>query len=191
MADFVAALEGRIQSMAATHELLSHRRWQGIPLAQLIERELAPYATGANTHIDGADDILSADAGQAVAMVIHELATNAAKFGALSTAAGNVGVRWSQGQNGQAHGWLCIDWVERGGPMVMPNTRTGYGTSVIRDLIPYELGGTVDLMLASEGVRCEIKIPSHWLSVGEPPGDAPTAPRLRDHQASSLEANLS
>jgi PAS domain S-box-containing protein len=191
MADFVAALEGRIQSMAATHELLSHRRWQGIPLVQLVERELAPYATGANTRIDGADDILSADAGQAVAMVIHELATNAAKFGALSTAAGNVCVRWSQEQNGQSHGRLFIEWLESGGPKVMPTTRLGYGTSVIRDLIPYELGGTVDLTLAPEGVRCEIKIPIHWLSVGELPEHAPTDLRRRDHHASSLHANLS
>jgi len=189
MVDFVAALEGRIQSMAATHELLSHRRWQGIPLAQLVQRELAPYATDTNTRIDGADDILSADAGQAVAMVIHELATNAAKFGALSTAAGNVRVRWSQGQNGQSHGRLCIEWVESGGPKVMPNTRSGYGTSVIRDLIPYELGGTVDLVLAPDGVRCEIKIPTHWLSEGEPRGDAATDLRPRDHHASDHHAS--
>jgi PAS domain S-box-containing protein len=191
MADFVAALEGRIQSMAATHELLSHRRWQGIPLAQLVQRELAPYATDTNTRIDGADDILSADAGQAVAMVIHELATNAAKFGALSTATGNVYVRWSQGQNGQSRGRLCIEWVESGGPEVLPNIRSGYGTSVIRDLIPYELGGTVDLVLAPEGVRCEIKIPIHWLSAGEPPGHAATDLRPSDHRASGYHVNLS
>jgi two-component sensor histidine kinase len=124
-------------------------------------------------------------------MVIHELATNAAKFGALSTAAGNVYVRWSQGQNGQSHGRLCIEWVESGGPKVLPNTRSGYGTSVIRDLIPYELGGTVDLVLAPEGVRCDIKIPIHWLSDGEPRGDAATDLRPRDHPASAHHANLS
>jgi PAS domain S-box-containing protein len=190
MGDFVAALEGRIQSMAATHELLSHRRWQGIPLAQLVQRELAPYATGTNTRIDGADDILSADAGQALAMVIHELATNAAKFGALSTGAGNVWVRWGQEQNGRSHGRLCIEWLESGGPRVMPMVRSGYGASVIRDLIPYELGGTVDLVLAPEGVRCEIKIPTHWLASAEPTADAAIDLRPGDHPASSQHATL-
>jgi len=84
MAAFVSALEGRIASMARTHELLSGRRWHGIPLAELVQRELAPYATGGNTRLEGTDDILSAEAGQPVAMVFHELATHAAKFGALS-----------------------------------------------------------------------------------------------------------
>ena len=85
MADFVTALDGRIKSMATTHELLSYRRWHGIPLAELVQRELAPYATAGNTQIEGPDEILSAEAGQAIAMVFHELATNAAKFGALSS----------------------------------------------------------------------------------------------------------
>ncbi len=184
MADFVTALEGRIQSMAATHELLSHRRWQGIPLSQLVERELAPYATGTNTHVDGADDILSADAGQAVAMVFHELATNAAKFGALSATTGNVSVRWGQRQNGRSHSWLCIDWEESGGPKVIANTRSGYGTSVISDLIPYELGGTVDLVLAPAGVRCKIELPAHWLTSSYRPSD-PLTERRPSPQASA------
>ena len=181
MADFVAALDGRIKSMAITHELLSYRRWHGIPLAELVDRELAPYATGSNTQIEGPDVILSADAGQAIAMVFHELATNAAKFGALSTARGRVCVRWSQKRNGHAHSLLSVHWEERGGPNVMPQTRSGYGTSVIRDLIPYELGGAVDLVHAPEGVRCRLEIPAHWLSSGKAPGDLSMDPGLRHH----------
>jgi len=183
MADFVAALDGRIKSMAITHELLSYRRWHGIPLAELVDRELAPYATGSNTQIEGPDVILSADAGQAIAMVFHELATNAAKFGALSTARGRVCVRWSQKRNGHAHSLLSVHWEERGGPNVMPQTRSGYGTSVIRDLIPYELGGAVDLVHAPEGVRCRLEIPAHWLSSGNAPGDLSMDPGLRHYSA--------
>lgn len=181
MVDFVAALDGRIKSMATTHELLSNRRWQGIPLAELVHRELAPYATGSNLQIGGSDDILSAEAGQAIAMVFHELATNAAKFGALSAAGGHVSVRWSHRRNGDAQSWLCIRWEESGGPNVVPQARSGYGTSVIRDLIPYELGGTVDLVHAPEGVCCKLEIPAHWLSSGNQPSDLSTDPSLRHH----------
>jgi two-component sensor histidine kinase len=181
MADFVTALDGRIRSMATTHELLSYRRWHGIPLAELVQRELAPYATGSNTQIEGPDVMLTAKVGQAIAMVFHELATNAAKFGALSATGGRVCVRWSHKRNGHAHSLLSIHWEERGGPNVVPQTRSGYGTSVIRDLVPYELGGTVDLVHAPEGVRCRLEIPAHWLSGGNAPSDLSMEPGLRHH----------
>jgi len=93
MAEFVAALDGRIKSMAITHELLSSQHWQGIPIAELVRRELAPYATASNARIDGPDVVLTAEAGQTLAMVFHELATNAAKFGAMSANSGRISVR--------------------------------------------------------------------------------------------------
>ena len=164
MAEFVAALDGRIKSMAITQELLSRRRWQGIPLAQLVRHELAPYATAGNTRTDGPDVVLSAEASQTLAMVLHELATNAAKFGAMSVIAGRVSVRWSLQRNGHAEGWLCINWEESGGPPVVPPTGSGFGTSVVRELIPYELGGNVELEHPNEGVRCRLQIPMHWLT---------------------------
>jgi PAS domain S-box-containing protein len=185
LADFVAALDGRIKSMATTHELLSYRRWEGIPLAELVQRELAPYVTDSNTQIEGSDEILSAEAGQAIAMVVHELATNAAKFGALSATGGHVSVRWSHRQNGHAQSWLCIRWEESGGPNVLPQTRSGYGTSVIRDLIPYELGGTVDLVHAPGGVRCKLEIPAHWLNSSNPPSERSADLRPRHHPMQS------
>jgi PAS domain S-box-containing protein len=164
MAEFVAALEGRIKSMATTHELLSHRRWQGIPLVELVRQELAPYATTSNAHIDGPGVVLRAEAGQALGMVLHELATNAAKFGAISTGSGSISVRWNFRRNGHAESWLCIQWKESGGPIVMPPTRSGFGTSVVSELIPYELGGNVEPEYACEGFRCKLEIPAHWLT---------------------------
>ena len=116
MAHFVAALDGRLRSMASTHELLSHRQWRGIPLAELLQRELAPYATSNNTEISGPEVILSAEAGQSMAMVLHELVTNAAKHGALSTREGRVSVRWYRPLNGGARDRLVIEWQETGGP---------------------------------------------------------------------------
>ena len=159
MAHFVAALDGRLRSMASTHELLSHSRWRGMPLAELIQRELAPYATGNNTKIEGPEVMLTADAGQAMAMVLHELVTNAVKHGALSTRHGRVSVQWYQLLRDR----LVIHWQEIGGPAVPPSRAYGFGASVIQDLIPYELSGTVDYVLASEGVRCKFEIPAKWI----------------------------
>ena len=162
--EFVTALDGRIKSMAITHELLSARHWQGIALAELLHRELAPYAIAGSTHIDGPDVVLSAEAGQTLAMVFHELATNSAKFGAMSAKSGRVSVRWSFSRDERAERWLRLRWEESGGPLVAEPTRWGFGTSVIRDLVPYELGGTADLAHLPKGVCCNLHIPALWLS---------------------------
>ena len=96
-------------------------------------------------------------------MVLHELATNAAKFGALSAKDGCVAVRWDHLRNGGTQSRLRIQWEESGGPTVRPQARSGYGTSVIRNLVPYELGGRVDIVHAPDGVRCTIEIPDRWI----------------------------
>jgi two-component sensor histidine kinase len=164
MEHFVAALDGRIRSMGSTHELLSHRRWQGISLTELVERELAPYTTGSNTDIGGPEVMLSAEAGQTVATVLHELATNAAKHGALSAPSGRVSIRWRLPLNGSADDRLVLTWEETGGPLVVSRSKSSYGMHVVRELVPYELGGTVDHVLAPEGARCQFEIPLAHLS---------------------------
>jgi two-component sensor histidine kinase/integral membrane sensor domain MASE1 len=164
MDHFVAALDGRLRSLASTHELLSHRRWRGLTLSDLLRRELAPYGRSNNSEIDGPEVTLSAEAGQAIAMVLHELATNAAKHGALSTQEGRVSVRWHWPANGNGQDRLVIEWEESGGPSVGVPSRSGFGTSVIGDLIPYELGGKVDLAFARSGLKCRVEIPSDCVS---------------------------
>ena len=159
MEHFVTALDGRIRSMGSTHELLSHRRWLGIPLAELVQRELAPYATGSNTEITGPEVMLSAEAAQTISMVLHELVTNAAKYGALSVPAGRVSINWSLPLKGCTRNRLIVKWREIDGPMVDPKSKSGYGISAVRQLVPYELDGAVDLVLAPEGARCELEIP--------------------------------
>jgi two-component sensor histidine kinase len=168
MTDFVTALDGRIKALMTTHELLNRRSWHGISLVDLVHRELAPYATANNAEIKGSDDILSADAGQVIGMVLHELATNAAKFGALSNKDGRVWVCWRQQPNGQGENQLRLEWQERGGPQVDSQCRRGYGSGVIRDLIPYELGATVELVHSREGVRCNLEIPARWIADSKP-----------------------
>jgi PAS domain S-box-containing protein len=168
MSDFAAALNGRIQSMARTHELLSASRWRGISVAEIIQRELAPYIKDGNTEIDGPEVVLRAETGQVMAMVVHELATNAAKYGALSTQQGRVSIRWGQSSNGHRYA-LVFEWRETGGPPVVAPQKSGYGTSTIRDVIPYEFAGAVDLTFAASGVKCRIELPADWLSHdGEP-----------------------
>ena len=183
MEHFVAALDGRIRSMGSTHELLSHRRWLGIPLAELVERELAPYTTGSNTEIGGPDVMLSAEASQTMAMVLHELVTNAAKYGALSAPSGRVSVMWRLPVNDSAGERLIFTWRETGGPLVVPPSTSSYGMDVVRSVIPYELGGTVDHVLAPEGVRCKIEIPPAQLGGGNRTMDLHqrTVPLLRTH----------
>jgi PAS domain S-box-containing protein len=177
VASFAAALKGRIRSMATTHELLSARRWQAISLTELVRRELAPYATRNNTEINGPDILLKPEAGQAMAMVLHELATNAAKYGALSTRNGRVSIRWDRQLKGHPPSNLVFEWLEIGGPPVDVLGKSSYGTSTIRDLIPYEFGGKVDLVFAPEGVRYHLELPADWL--GKSPG------LIRDQRASS------
>jgi PAS domain S-box-containing protein len=155
MDEFIQTLDGRIQSMATAHSLLSQSRWTGAGLVDLVRHQLGPYTTEANTTVRGPNVMLTAAATQAVAMVLHELVTNAAKYGALSSPEGRVSVEWEA-----PDGSLSIAWRETGGPTVTaPAPQSGYGTSLIRDLIPHELGGTVDLVMAPEGVRCTIVIP--------------------------------
>jgi PAS domain S-box-containing protein len=159
--DFVNALNRRINSLARTHGLLSESNWRGASLAEIVRREFAPYAAG-NAEARGPGVNLKAEATQAVATVLHELTTNAAKYGAFSNRTGRVSVQWRWRQNGSRQ--LLIEWKETGGPPVVAPSRSGYGTSIIRELIPFELGGKVELVFASEGIRCRLEIPTDWIS---------------------------
>jgi two-component sensor histidine kinase len=133
-------------------------------VAELVRRELAPYATRSNTVISGPDVVLKAEVGQAMGMILHELATNAAKYGALSTQSGRVSIQWQHRLNGQSDCPLVLEWQEIGGPSVAVPGKSGFGTRTIRDLVPYEFGGTVDLRFPAEGVQCRLELPADWLS---------------------------
>jgi len=163
MHHFVTSLDGRIRSMARTHELLSATQWHGISVRELVQRELAPYATSINTEINGPDVVLKVEAGQAMGMVLHELVTNAAKYGALSAQHGRVSIRWERRLNGHPRFPLVVEWREIGGPSVVIPKNSGFGTSTIRDLVPYEFGGKVDLVFAPSGVQCRLELPADWL----------------------------
>jgi PAS domain S-box-containing protein len=162
--EFTGSLDGRIQSMAAAHALLSQKGWHGVGLDALVRSQVAPYAAGSNITIHGPDVMLAGAATQAMGMVLHELVTNAAKYGALSVPTGRVTVSWERKPNGDAT-ILVFAWREFGGPPVVVEAKSGYGTRLIRGLVPHELGGTIDLEFAAQGVSCTIE----FLLSSEPP----------------------
>jgi two-component sensor histidine kinase len=160
---FLDVLNGRINALANAHALLSRSRWEGVGVGELVRSELARCTSDGNHLIEGPDIVLAAEATQPLAMVLHELTTNATKYGALSSRCGRVSVCWGRQSGRDSQECLALEWRETGGPPIAARGHSGYGSSVIRDLIPYELGGSVDYVLAPEGVRCRVELPAKWL----------------------------
>lgn len=147
-------IAGRIQAIANAHALFVQSRWEGADLRTLAMEELAPYDEGTETRtkVKGPSLVLEPGAAQAMAVVLHELATNAVKYGALSAAGGRVEVDWSRNGNGE----LIFRWSERGGPAVKPPARRGFGARVMERLIRRQVKGDLRFDWRSEGLVCEI-----------------------------------
>ena len=150
-----SAIEGRIQALANVHSLFAQSRWIGAELSTIAAQELAPYLQGSvsRARIEGPQLLLESGPAQAIAIVLHELATNAAKYGALSGVEGQVTLDWSQA----ADGLLTLHWTEKGGPPVKAPTRHGFGGRVIERMIG-DLKGKVHFDWRPEGIVCEIII---------------------------------
>jgi PAS domain S-box-containing protein len=129
--DYARAIEGRIGALAQTHELLSQPRWEGADIRRLVQEELAPYQSENPNRVTaiGPALVLVPEQAQLVAMAVHELATNAAKYGSLSLVAGRVDISWST-----VDGTLFLNWTETGGPTVTPPAKLGFGTKIISSL---------------------------------------------------------
>jgi two-component sensor histidine kinase len=151
------AIEGRIQALANVHALFVKSHWNGAELSSLAVQELAPYLHGdeARVCIDGPQVLLESNTAQTVAMALHELATNAAKYGALSVVKGRVKVKWWLGADGR----LIFTWTEKGGPVVKKPTRQGFGTRVMERMIRDPQKGDLRLDWSLEGLVCEIILP--------------------------------
>jgi PAS domain S-box-containing protein len=162
--EFLEVLNGRINSLANTHALLSRSSWEGVGIGELVRSELAPCASNGSSLIEGPDIVVAAEATQPLAIVLHELTTNATKYGALSSRRGRVSVCWQRRSSRGSQDHLALEWRETGGPPIAVPGPPGYGSSVIRELIPYELGGSVQYVFAPEGVRCRLEIPAKWLN---------------------------
>jgi two-component sensor histidine kinase len=156
---FIGGLRTRVESMTRAHELLSMAHWSGASLADVVAVQLEAYATSRNLSIRGPPVLLNPDATQALSIVINELATNAAKYGALSRPEGRVSVTWHTGMRVDGARVLRLDWREGNGPAVEPPLRQSYGTSVICQMLGHEFEGSVDLRFEATGVTCSIDVP--------------------------------
>lgn len=156
---FAEIVQGRIQALSRVHNLLTRKRWDRANLQELVEGELEPYRSDGNIIIEGPDDILlTPKATFALALALHELATNAAKYGALSVPRGQVRVGWRM-LRADARSWLSLEWLEKGGPRVGPPTRRGFGSELIERTLVYELEADVKRDFEPDGLECRIKFP--------------------------------
>lgn len=152
--DYVEAIEGRIKALARAHTLLSDSRWNGADLGTLVAEELAPYRAGDKVAFDGPNISLQPATAQGLALALHELATNAAKHGALSSMKGKVGLNWQLQPDA-----LMLQWTENGGPRIeAPSTRS-FGLRVITASIEQQLGGKAEFDWNRKGLRCNMSIP--------------------------------
>jgi two-component sensor histidine kinase len=148
----------RIRALAKTHGRLAEANWSGVSFETILLDELSPYfqEDGSNVRISGPPVRLSAKGALTLGMAIHELATNAAKHGALSTKTGSVDVAWNVDSEDKR---LRIRWIEIGGPSVRPPTRSGFGRLLLERALASDLGGGVQLDFAEDGLKCAIAIP--------------------------------
>jgi len=146
------SIERRIHSMAQAHDLLTSRSWKGANLTDVVARALEAF-TPAQVKISGEPVELSPRHTLALSLALHELATNATKYGALSCPGGQVNVAWAVRE-----GKLRLTWEERGGPPVTPPTRKGFGTRLLKALLAQELGGDMKITYEVPGVRCRVVV---------------------------------
>jgi two-component sensor histidine kinase/DNA-binding response OmpR family regulator len=151
---YIQAVEGRINALARVHTILSLSNWQGAEIGRLVDEELAPYSTGDQVAFSGSQIQLRPATAQTLALALHELVTNSAKYGALSTMSGRVSIKW----------WIEAEilrmvWEERDGPVVQEPLSRGFGTRSVIASIESQLGGQADFDWRSEGLVCRLSVP--------------------------------
>ncbi len=155
--DFVERFSERIQALSANQDLLVRNEWQGVDVKDLVRAQLAHFADliGSRIILQGAKLRFNPASAQAIGLALHELATNAGKYGALSTDTGQVNISW-----GIEDDTFTMHWIERGGPLVSPPKRRGFGTVVIETMAKRSVGGSVDLEYASPGMTWRLTCPA-------------------------------
>lgn len=154
---FAESLTGRIMALSATHDLLTGLSWEPAPLRAVIAAELAPYTEGRDhvIAVTGPEVSLAPNDALSLGLAVHELATNASKYGALSVPSGQVAVRWEMMTPNLAQ----VTWQERGGPPVSGERQRGFGTDLVEKIVAHELGHSVDLRFEPQGVCCVLVVP--------------------------------
>lgn len=164
-AEFAKSVDGRIRAMARAHTLLSESRWNGADLARLVHEELAPYLLEERVDIQGAAVMIKPTVAQNLALAIHELTTNAAKYGALSSPRGKLSVSWTLSAD-----TLTLHWIERNGPAAQKPEKLGFGAKVIDSSVRAQLSGEIEYDWRLTGLHCTLRLPREHFS---PPASAP------------------
>ena len=175
---YVQAVEGRISALARVHTILSLSSWQGAELAKLVDEELAPYAMGDQIAFSGANVQLQPATAQTLAMALHELVTNSAKYGALSTLAGRLAIKWAVEAD-----LLQILWEETDGPSVAKPTTRGFGTKSVIASIETQLGGRAEFDWRAEGLVCRLCVPLRQGATTRQPSNGQSLPLVDDFEA--------
>lgn len=152
------ALQDRLSATAERHQLINREGWTSVGLDSLLSAELRPYAApdGGNLELEGAPLRISAAAATSLGLVLHEMATNSAKYGALSSTSGRLAVSW---QADEVTDVLKIVWVERGGPEVKPPRHKGFGTSLVQRVLTSQLGGDLQAAYPPDGFQAQVRLP--------------------------------
>ena len=162
---FRAAFGARLTALARSHDMLARGGWEGVSLRDVVERTMEPYAAATGrgeaerVAVAGLPLLLAPPAALSLNVAFHELATNAAKYGALSVPGGRVEIRWAVDRADRGAPVLEIVWRERGGPPVRPPARRGFGSRLIERALAREFGAEVKLDFAPGGVECRIRLP--------------------------------
>jgi CheY-like chemotaxis protein len=187
-------LGGRIQALARAHDQITNLNWAPVALKALVESEAGAYlgARAGRIRMGGPDVALDPKAFATLALVVHEMMTNSAKYGALADSTGQVEVVWRVDQSAG----LVIDWRESGGPPVQPPSRRGFGTTIIERSVPFDLQGEAELRFDLLGVQARFVIPANYVEMVASSGvpvrvepDKPVPPRLSG-DALVVEDNL-
>lgn len=152
---FVAAIRGRIAALARAHSLLAQNRWKGGDLGDIVREEAAAYGKPGQIHISGPEMALGADAVQPISLILHELATNAVKYGALSTPEGRIDLSWKICDEGK----LIFEWIESNGPPVKEPAQRGFGSTLITTVGAKQLGGEIAIDWRREGIIVRAALP--------------------------------
>lgn len=162
---FASSIGDRVQALARAHDQIAEVQWVAKPLATLIETEASAYMNdgGHRVDIEGPSVSLAPEAFVTMALLIHEMITNAAKYGALCNRTGRVAIKWTLESTGD----LTVDWRESGGPPVQAPTRRGFGTTIIERSVPHNLNGDASIRYEFLGVRAKFRIPAKFVEVNQ------------------------
>ena len=148
------AYEGRLLALSAAHDLLTQGNWTDASMRDLAKKALDPFCADQRCTIEGPEWKLRPSSAVTICLALHELATNAAKYGALVTPNGRINLTWGLSSDGR----MVVEWSEKGGPPVAPPSTAGFGMNMLKRGVARDLGATIDLVFASDGLRCKIEL---------------------------------